>query len=123
MFVKYFLEGIKTVIVAVIVSFFMILACAGICKAFSLSSEWVNVLNMAIKALSIIVAVLICFKYSTYGWLRGAICGLIYILISSIIFSIIAKTSCFNLGFLADALLGCVSGIVAGALAVNFKNV
>ena len=48
MFVKYFLEGIKTVIVGVIVSFFMILACAGICKAFSLSSDWVNTMNMIV---------------------------------------------------------------------------
>lgn len=122
MFVKYLLEGIKTVIVAVIVSFLLILACAGICKIFSLSTNWVNVMNMIVKALSIIISILICFKYSTYGWLRGGLSGLVYVLLSSAIFALITKDSLFNAGFLADVLLGVVAGIVAGAFVVNVKR-
>ena len=122
MFIKYLLEGIKTVIVAVIVSFFLILACAGISKMFSLSANWVNVMNMIIKALSIVIAVFICFKYSRYGWLRGSICGLIYILLSSVTFGLIAKTPIFDVAFLSDLLLGVVSGMIAGAISVNFRK-
>ena len=118
----YIFECVKTVIVAVVASLMLVLAFAGIVSVFELDPSLVQIFNLVTKGVSVFVAVLVCFKLPHGGWLRGVVCGVLFALISYLLYGFISGSLTFSLGVLADLALGGTCGFLGGTIAVNSKT-
>ena len=121
--VKWILDIIKTVVVAILVSMILVLVFALIVKATDLNENAVTYVNVAIKVISIAVGCLIGFRRGgKMGWLKGLICGVLYVVTSFLVFSFISgNLSLKNVTWL-DFVTGAVVGVLSGILAVNVKK-
>lgn len=119
---SYVFELIKALIISIIISLVLILLGALIIKLFNLNDNIIPVINQIIKSVSILVAVLIAFKQPNNGWVRGIVMGLLYTAVSFVIFSLFNNKFVFGLNILNDLAIGCVTGMISGIIAANFKR-
>ena len=119
---NYFLETIIAVFVALIISLILVVVAAFAIKLFNIPDNAIMIINQVIKGLSILIAGLICLKLPNNGWLRGFIVGLVYILLAFVVFSLLSGEFTFGLSLLNDAVLGGVSGLISGIIAVNIRK-
>ena len=121
--VRYILDIIKTVVIAVLVSMVAVLIFALIVKATDLSQEVIEYVNVGIKILSILVGTLLGFKRgSSGGWLKGLIAGPLYVFTSFLVFEAISGKFSFSDFSWIDLVTGLVSGVICGVIAVNAKK-
>ena len=106
-----FLEVIKAIIVAIIISLIAILVMAFVIKMLSISTHTVPIINQVIKGVSILIACLICLKTPSNGWLKGLTVGILYIALAFVIFSLLDGDFKFGLSLLNDSAIGAVSGL------------
>ena len=121
--VRWVLDIVKTVVVAILTSMVLVLVFALIVKATDVGENVVSYVNVAIKIVSIVVGCLVGFaRGGRAGWLKGAVCGLLYVIGSFLVFSFISgKVSLRNVTWL-DVVTGIVVGAISGILAVNVKK-
>ena len=119
---NYFLETIIAIFVALIISLILVVIAAFAIKLFNISDSAIVIINQVIKGVSILLAGVICFKLPHSGWLRGFILGLLYILLAFVVFSLLSGEFVFDLTLLNDAVLGGVSGLISGIIAVNIRK-
>ena len=116
------IEFLRSILVAIITTFLLLLIFAFVIKFFSIDSRYITLINQIIKTLSVFIAVLIGFKKSAYGWLRGFVFGMIYVVISFVIFSLLNGSFNFGVSLLNDLVLVGVGGMISGIIAVNVKK-
>ena len=116
------LEVIKTVIVAVIISLVAILLTAFLIKLFNISTTAIPIINQVIKGVSVLVACLICIRTPSNGWIKGIVSGLLYIILAFVIFSLLSGKFEFGLNILNDVVIGAVSGMISGIIAVSIRK-
>ena len=109
-------------VVALIVSLVLILLFALLIKWFNWGDGVIIPANIVIKIISMAVGIFIATKDGTKGLTKGIIVGACYILLSFIVFSIIAGKFAFTLSLLYDLLLGVFGGAIIGIIAVNIKK-
>ena len=121
--VKWVLDIIKTVVISILISMVFVLVFALIVKVANVNENVIAYVNVGIKVLSIAIGCLLGFRRgSKSGWLKGLICGVLYIVCSFLVFSFISgKLSLENMTWL-DVVTGAVAGILSGVLAVNAKK-
>ena len=119
---NYIFETIVAVFVALIISLILVVIAAFAIKLFNISDKAIVIINQVIKGLSILLAGLICLKLPNNGWLRGFIVGLVYVLLAFVVFSLLSGEFSFGLSLLNDAVLGGVSGLISGIIAVNIRK-
>ena len=121
--VRWVLDVIKTVIVAILTSMVLVLVFALIVKATDISENAVAYVNVAIKIVSIVIGCLAGFSRSgKAGWLKGAVCGLLYVIFSFLVFSFISgEVSLKNVAWL-DFVTGIAVGVISGILTANVKK-
>ena len=117
-FAPYIIGGFASVIVAIA----LILVFALIIRYVGISNNWIKPINISIKIISICVGVFIATKDGQHGLKKGVIVGIIFILLASIIFSILTKSFMFDLSLLADLGLGVVCGAISGVISVNLRK-
>lgn len=115
-------EIIKSVIVAVIISLALILLAALLIKVCNIPTSAIPIINQAIKALSVLVACMVCLKTPQNGWLKGIAVGLAYIIIASVIFSLLDGAFDWSLKILNDVAIGSVTGALSGIIAANVRK-
>ncbi len=118
----YVFEIVKANIIALIVALISILLSALIVKFFSVSDSAIPIINQVIKSVAVFVGCLISLKKPKNGWLRGMICGFIFVWLSFIVFSLLDAKFVFGLSLLNDCVLGTVSGMISGIIAVNIRR-
>ena len=118
----YALEIIKGLVFSLILTLAFVLLSALIVKIFSISTQHIPLINQINRTLSIFIPVIVCFKGGEKGYLRGAIFGLIYVAITFILFSLINGEFLFGLSLVFDLILGGVSGLISGIIAVNLRK-
>ena len=121
--VRYILDIVKTVVIAVLTSMVFVLVFALIVKATDLSETVIGYVNVGIKIVSVLIGTLLGFKRGgSGGWLKGLIAGLLYVFTSFLVFASISGN--FSLGDLSwlDVLTGAVVGLICGVIAVNAKK-
>ena len=121
--VRYILDIVKTVVIAVLISMVLVLVFALIVKATDLSDDAIGYVNVGIKIVSVLLGTILGFKSGgSGGWLKGLISGLLYVLTSFLVFASISGN--FSLGDLSwvDVLTGAVVGLICGVIAVNVKK-
>lgn len=117
---SYTLEMLKALIIALIISLISVLIMAFFIKVFSIPTSAITIINQVIKGVSILVAALISFRLPKNGWLRGLIFGILYSLLTFVVFSLLDDEGFkFGLALLNDVALGAVSGLISGIIAVN----
>lgn len=115
-------EIVKSVIVAVILSLVLILLAALLIKVCNIPTSAIPVINQVIKAVSVLVACLLCLKVPQNGWLKGIAVGLMYIVIAFVIFSLLDGAFDWSLKILNDVAIGSVTGAVSGIIAANIRK-
>jgi len=115
-------EFIKGLIISVIFSLLGILIFAAVIRFVGIDSGLIPIINQVIKSLSILVGVLSAFTKRPNGWLRGFIFGVLFALLSYLIFSLLSGSFGVDVGLLNDVVLGGVTGLISGIIAVNVKK-
>ena len=118
----YLFEIVKANIIALIVALIAILVSALIVKIFTVSDGAIPIINQVIKSVSIFIGCLISLKKPNNGWLRGLICGFIFMWLSFVVFSALDNNFVFGLSLLNDSVLGAVAGMISGIIAVNIRK-
>ncbi len=118
----YVFEIVKANIIALIVALIAMLLSALIVKLFSVSDGAIPIINQVIKTVSILVGCLVSLKKPNNGWLRGMICGFIFVWLSYVIFSLLDSHFSFGLSLLNDCVLGTIAGMISGIIAVNIRK-
>lgn len=118
----FFLDIIRTTIIAVIISLVLVLVFALIVNLVDVGESVIMPVNQVIKLLSVLAACFVGFKDNKQGAFKGALSGLCYTLLSILVFGLISKEISFNLMKLVDVALGIVAGAISGILAVNLRK-
>lgn len=109
-------------LIAVIVSFGLILVFAILIKWLGWSDAVITPVNIVIKLLSIAVGVIVATRNGGKGLIKGVLVGAIYIIFSYIAFSALLGSFSLGLGNLWDLLLGVVSGGIIGIITNVIKK-
>ena len=118
----YVLEMVKALILSIIVTLVLILLAAFAIKIFNIPTDSIIIINQVIKGVSIFVSAMICFKLPSCGFIRGIILGILYILLSFVVFSLFNNEFAFGINLLNDVALGAVTGLISGIIAVNLRK-
>ena len=118
----YVFEIVKANIIALIFALVAVLLSALVVKIFNINDKAIPIINPVIKSLSILLGCLLSLKKPNNGWLRGIICGFIFVWISFVVFSLLDSKFVFGLSLLNDCVLGMVTGMISGIIAVNIRK-
>jgi len=121
--VRWILDILKTVVIAVLSSMVLVLVFALIVKSTDLNENVIEYVNEGIKILSLLIGTLVGFKRGGKGgWLKGLLSGVVYVCASFLVFSLISgNLSAENLSWV-DFLTMAVVGVICGVLSVNLKK-
>lgn len=119
---NYFLETVIAIFVALIISLILVVIASFAIKSFNLDDKAIVIINQVIKGVSILLAGIICLKLPNNGWLRGFIVGIFYVALAFVVFSLLAGEFTFDITLLNDVILGGVSGLISGIIAVNIHK-
>lgn len=119
--IKNSFDILRCILYALVVSVFLVLVFALIIKLTGMSANVVNYINQGIKVISVLIAIIIGLKERYMGAAKGALIGLIYTLLSFLIFKLLASQA-FSLTIF-DILIGIVVGLISGIIAVNVKKI
>ena len=121
--IRWVLDIVKTVVIAVLISMVLALVFALIVKAANVSENAISYVNQGIKIVSMLIAALIAFKRGGKGgWIKGLVSGLLYVITSFTVFSLIAGDFTFEDLTWVDFLTGAAVGVICGVIAVNVKK-
>ena len=98
-----------------------ILIFAGLITATGLSDAVIKPVNQFIKVISIFLGCFFSIKESK-GFLKGLIIGLLFTVISYLLFALIGGNLSFGFPFVVDILFGGAVGLISGILTVSVKK-
>lgn len=112
------LQIVKASCAAVVFALVYALIFTLIVQLFCLPSGAIKPTNQVFKILSIVFGGLL-FIRNDKGLVKGAIVGVVSVLLNYFLFSAIAASITFSWLFLVELLLGAVAGAITGVLAVS----
>jgi len=115
-------DVIRVTLTATILALLSVLIFSLIINFVGMGAGAITGINQGIKLVSLLLACFMGIKESKNGILKGALSGLFFTLLSTLIFGIISKSVTFKAMNLIDISLGIVAGAISGILAVNFKK-
>ena len=118
----YVFEIVKANIIALIFALIAILISALIVKIFAVSDGAIPIINQVVKSGYIFIGCIFSLKKPNNGWLRGLICGFVFMCLSFVVFSALDNNFVFGLSLLNDCVLGAVAGMISGIIAVNIRK-
>lgn len=120
---RHILDIVKTVVIAVLFSMVSVLVFALIVKSTDIGEEVIGYVNLGIKMLSVVIGCLFGFRRgSGFGWLKGLLSGLLYVVTSFLVFSAISGEFSLSDASWLDLVTGAAAGLLAGVLTVNIKK-
>ena len=117
---NYVFEIIRALIAALIITLAAVLVAA--LKFFNVPTSAITIINAAIKGVSVFVSALIFLRLPNSGYLRGIILGVLYIVLSYVVFSLFNGEFKFGINILNDFAFGAVAGLIGGIVAVNIRK-
>lgn len=111
----------KGIGVALTVTLIGVFIFAFVIKAACLSSGVIKAVNQFIKILSIFLACMFSIKGGS-GFLKGAIIGLLSMVVTYLVFLLMGSGATFDGGFILDLVFGLVVGAISGIITVNLKR-
>ena len=116
------LKYIKSLFVALIITFACIIIFAFVIKWANLPDSVIAPVNLVIKALSVFVGAIILTKNGKKGLINGIIFALVYTLVCFVIFSALAGGFVLGLGIVSDFVFNALAGAIGGILGANLKK-
>ena len=116
------LKYIKSLFVALIITFACIIVFAFVIKLANLPDNVIAPVNLVIKALSVFIGTIILTKTGSRGLLNGILFALVYTLVCFVIFSILAGEFVLGLGIVSDFAFNALAGALGGILGANLKK-
>ncbi len=117
-----FIDIVKSSLIAVVSSLVLILVFAIIIKFTGIDDKIILVINMVIKSLSVVIGVLFGIKNARLGAVKGIASGMLFVIVSYILFAIINLSAKIDLMMIIDSLIILVESLIAGIIAVNIKD-
>ncbi len=114
-------QVLKATLAAVIFCLACVLIFSLIIQLFSLPTDAVKPVNQVLKTLSI-AAGGVLFIRGGRGLIKGAVYGVITVLVTYVLFSVIASSFAVTWLFALEILLGAASGAISGIIGVNIKR-
>ncbi|MCQ2382042.1 MAG: TIGR04086 family membrane protein [Clostridia bacterium] len=112
----------KGVLCAVAITLLFILGFALIVQLSGLSNNVISPIMQVIKVICIFVAVAIAIKPAkSKGWLYGALVGVLYMILTFLIFSLLDGKFVVNITALSDLLFESLVGVVS-AIILRLRN-
>ena len=118
----YVFEIVKANIIALIVALIAILVSALIVKIFTVSDGAIPIINQVIKSVSIFIGCLISLKKPNTGGCADLFAALYLCGCHSWYFPRLIIIFVFGLSLLNDCVLGGISGMISGIIAVNIRK-
>lgn len=118
---KNIFQVVKAAAAAVIFSLLFVLIFTLIIQLFSLSTSVVKPVNQVFKILAIVAGGLMFIRGGTV-LIKGLIYGLITVIITYLLFGLIAHSLTISWKFALELLFGAVAGAITGIIAVNVKK-
>lgn len=118
---KNIFQIVKAAAAAIILSLVLVLIFTLIIQLFSLPTGAVKPVNQVIKILSVIGGGLI-FIRGDKGWLKGLVYGVAAVLITYLLYGLIAHSLSVSWKFVIEILIGAAAGAITGIIAVNIKK-
>ena len=115
------LDVLKAVLFSTLLSLALVLVFAIVLKFTSLPSAAIMPVNIAIKLLSVFLGCIIGFKNKQNGILKGAILGLVYMLLTFFIFAALNGFKDIKFSWI-DLITLPIAGALSGIVAVNLKS-
>lgn len=107
----------KGVLCAVIVTLLFVLGFALLVQICGLSDNVISPVMQVVKVICIFVAVAIALKsVKSKGWLFGAIVGLLYMVFTFLIFSLLDGKFTVGMTALSDLLFQTLIGLISGVI-------
>ena len=108
-------DFLKGLIVAMTISFGLVLAFAFSLKWWQINESMIMPMNLLIKMVSVIFGAMVAVKGERGGLVKGLAFGLLYMTVAFVSFSILANT------FFLDLICSAVAGAIVGIIKVNRK--
>lgn len=110
-------------LLAIASTLIMILLFALIIRFFNISDGAIFPVNQIIKVVSLFLGIMIVLKKNNQkGFLKGLLLGLLYFVLSTIVFSILQGGFSFKLNNFFDMILTILIGGIIGIILVNFRK-
>lgn len=107
----------------IMVSLLLILLFAFVLKLFTMDTKIISYINQIIKVISILVITFTFVrKWPNRAILKGALCGVVYTVISYLLFSILNNSFSLSKGNLTDLLFSVLIGIICAVIVKAFKK-
>ncbi|MBO5215150.1 MAG: TIGR04086 family membrane protein [Clostridia bacterium] len=119
---RYFFEQLRALVISLIITFVLVLLSALIIKIFSIPTEYICIINQIIKGVAVFLSALFSFRLPSKGFIRGIIHGIVYILVTFVLFSVLGGSFSFGISLLNDITLGAITGLLSGIFAVNVRK-
>lgn len=116
------IDIVKSSLIAIVSSLVLILVFAMIVKFAGIEDNYIVVINMIIKSLSVVLGILFGIKQAKLGAIKGLVSGLLFVLLSYILFAIINLDAKIDVMMLIDSAILVAESLIAGIIAVNIKD-
>ncbi len=116
------LDVIKSVLISVVTCLLLVLSFAMIMKFAELPESVILPVNIMIKCISVVTGILFGLKTAEHGALKGLMSGLLFVLITYLLFSIINGDFTLSIMSLIDSIIMLVQGVITGVIVVNIKG-
>ena len=117
------LSIINGAIISIALTLIFILAFAFIIRFTNLDEKWIFPINQVIKIVSLFIGMIIAFKKnSNKGLIKGIIIGLLYYILSFVVFSILQASFSIDIKNLYDLLLTTFMSGIIGIIIINIKK-
>lgn len=93
-----------------------------VAKYTEIADKPIMIINQVIKILALLFGIFVGFRGEKGGFFVGLIVGLLYTVLSFLIFSLLSGGLNFSDITLYDFLLGLACGVISGILTVNIKG-
>lgn len=115
------LDVLKAVLFGTLIALALVLVFAIVLKFTSLPAKAIMPVNIVIKLVSIFVGTIIGFKNKQNGILKGAIAGLVFMLLTFFIFAALNAFKDVKFSWI-DLITLPIAGALSGIVAVNIKS-
>jgi putative membrane protein (TIGR04086 family) len=96
---------------------------AGCIRLFHINESVIPFVNQVAKVLCMLFGSWLSVKKRpAKGWMRGGLCGLMYVMLAFVLFSAIDGDWSFGWPFASDMLMGAAVGGIGGIIFVNIRK-
>ena len=120
---KYAVVIFRSVAISITLTIILLLISALILWLFEITDSIIPLFVQIIRLLSILAGSILCTTSIKHkGWIFGGICGLVYILLSTIIGALFFDDFSLTNIIISDIIFAIGVGIIGGIIGVNIKN-